>query len=94
MLRNAAAVLAILLVFGCSGHSASAFAGGGSYGGSGGGDGFRRNHFGAGFGGAAGDGHGGYVNRANGLRGGSSGYGPRDMWGHWGAYYGPMIPKI
>ena len=20
-----------------------------------------------------------------------SGYGSRDMWGHWGAYYGPMI---
>jgi hypothetical protein len=21
-----------------------------------------------------------------------SGYGGRDVWGHWGAYYGPMIP--
>ena len=21
-----------------------------------------------------------------------SGDGSRDMWGHWGAYYGPMIP--
>jgi hypothetical protein len=21
-----------------------------------------------------------------------SGYGNRDLWGHWGAYYGPMIP--
>jgi hypothetical protein len=21
-----------------------------------------------------------------------SGYGSRDMWGRWGAYYGPMIP--
>ena len=20
------------------------------------------------------------------------GYGSRDVWGHWGAYYGPMIP--
>src|ERR1700692_4245134 len=20
------------------------------------------------------------------------GYGNRDVWGHWGAYYGPMIP--
>jgi hypothetical protein len=19
---------------------------------------------------------------------------PRDVWGHWGAYYGPMIPPI
>jgi hypothetical protein len=26
----------------------------------------------------------------NGLRG----YGNRDVWGHWGAYYGPMIPAI
>jgi hypothetical protein len=22
-----------------------------------------------------------------------SGYGSRDVWGHWGAYYGPMIPS-
>jgi hypothetical protein len=22
----------------------------------------------------------------------NSGYGNRDVWGHWGAYYGPMIP--
>jgi hypothetical protein len=21
------------------------------------------------------------------------GYGNRDVWGHWGAYYGPMIPS-
>jgi hypothetical protein len=21
-----------------------------------------------------------------------SGYGNHDVWGHWGAYYGPMIP--
>ena len=21
-----------------------------------------------------------------------SGYASRDVWGHWGAYYGPMIP--
>ena len=21
-----------------------------------------------------------------------SGFGNRDVWGHWGAYYGPMIP--
>jgi hypothetical protein len=25
------------------------------------------------------------------LRGGFRGYGGRDAWGHWGAYYGPMI---
>jgi hypothetical protein len=22
------------------------------------------------------------------------GHGNRDVWGHWGAYYGPMIPAI
>ena len=22
-----------------------------------------------------------------------SGYGNRDVWGHWGTYYGPMIPS-
>jgi len=24
-------------------------------------------------------------------RGGFRGYGGRDVWGHWGAYYGPKI---
>jgi hypothetical protein len=28
------------------------------------------------------------------LRGGFLGYAGRDVWGHWGAYYGPMIPTI
>ena len=23
-----------------------------------------------------------------------SGYGSRDVWGHWGNYYGPMIPSV
>ena len=41
----------------------------------GGGDGFRGNHFGD----------------TSGLNGGSRGYGARDVWGHWGAYYRPMI---
>jgi hypothetical protein len=22
------------------------------------------------------------------------GYGGRDVWGHWGTYYGPMIPSV
>jgi hypothetical protein len=26
------------------------------------------------------------------LHSGFRGYGGRDVWGHWGAYYGPMIP--
>lgn len=59
----------------------------------GGGDGFRGNHFG-GFGVTPSDGYGGYGSRASGLRGGFRGYGGRDVWGHWGAYYGLMIPNI
>jgi hypothetical protein len=35
----------------------------------------------------------GYGNRASSLHG-SSGYGTRDVWGHWGTYYGPMVPVI
>ena len=83
MSRNAIVVLAIVLAIGSSGLSTSAFARGG--------DGFRGNHFGGGFG-AVSDRYGGYGNRASGLRGGLRRYGGRDVWGHWGAYYGPMIP--
>jgi hypothetical protein len=32
-------------------------------------------------------GHPCYSNRPSGL----GRYGDRDVWGHWGAYYGPMI---
>ena len=32
-----------------------------------------------------------YGNRAGGLRGDVCGYGDRDVWGHWGSYYGPMV---
>jgi hypothetical protein len=54
----------------------------------GGDDGFRGNHL------SSGDSYGGYGNRGSGLRDGFRGYGGRDVWGHWGAYYGPMIPTI
>lgn len=91
MLRNVIVVLAIVFVFGSSGLSTSAFAGGG-YGV--GGDGFRGNHFGGGFDRTPGDGHSGYANRHGGLRGGFRGYVGRDVWGHWGSYYGPMISSI
>jgi hypothetical protein len=60
----------------------------------GGGGGFRGNHFSCGFGGTAGDGYSSYGDRGSGLRGGYRGYGGRDVWGHWGAYYGPMVPTI
>jgi hypothetical protein len=92
MLRKAIVVLAIVLVLGISGPFTSAFARGGDAGGRGG-DGFRDNHFG-GFGATPGVGYSGYGNRASGWRGGFRGYGGHDVWGHWGAYYGPMIPTI
>ena len=92
MLRSAIVVLATVLVLGSSGLSTSAFARRGGYGGGGGGDGFRGNHFGGGFGDAPGYGYGGYHNRASELRGVFRRYGGRDVWGHWGTYYGPMIP--
>jgi hypothetical protein len=50
----------------------------------GGGDSFRRNHFRAGFDGTRREGHGEH----------RAGYGGNDVWGHRGAYYGPMIPTI
>jgi hypothetical protein len=73
------AIIALAIVLALG---SSAFASGGGYSG----EGFRGSHFGGGFGGTPGN-HGGYDNRA-------SRYGSRDMWGHWGAYYGPMIPTI
>jgi hypothetical protein len=88
MLRKAITFLAIVLVLGSSGLSTSAFARGGGHGGSAS-DGLRDT-----FGGNPGDGFGGYGHRASGLRGGFRGNGSRDVWGHWGAYYGPMVPMI
>ena len=32
-----------------------------------------------------------YGNPASGLRGELGGYWDRDVWGHWGGYYGPMV---
>jgi hypothetical protein len=32
-----------------------------------------------------------YPNRTGDLRGEYCGYGERDLWGHWGGYYGPMV---
>jgi hypothetical protein len=96
MSRNATSVLAILLVLGSSGLSASAHASGG-YGSGRGGDGFRDNHLSGGLPGfrkLSSNGDLGHANRANGSGGGFRGYGGRDVWGHWDAYYGPMVPTI
>ena len=86
MLRNAPIVFALLLVLGSSGLSASAFARDGGYGAGRAGVDVRGNSFGGCVRGVCGDG------RASGLHGEFPGYHGRDVWGHWGAYYGPMIP--
>jgi hypothetical protein len=93
MLRSATLVLAILLALGSFDLSASAFARDGGYRAGGVGVGVRGNSFGV-LGGISGDAYDDYDNRASGLRGEFRGYGSRDVWGHWGAYYGPMIPVI
>ena len=92
MSRTATVVIAVLLVLGSSGISRNAFARGDGHGG--GGDHFRDNHFSSGFRDTSHDRYGGYGNRTGGLNGGLRGPGGRDMWGHWGAYYGPMLPTF
>jgi hypothetical protein len=94
MLRSAKIVLAILLALGSFGLSADAFARSGDYRAGGAGIGVRGDNFGGGSGGTAGHGYDGYGNRASGLRGEFRSDRGRDLWGHWGAYYGPMIPMI
>ena len=94
MLGRAIAVVATVLVLGSLGLSTSALARGGGHGGTGGGGGFHANHFRGGFGGIRADSFGGYSNRTGGSHSGLRGHGNRDVWGHWGAYYGPMIPAI
>jgi hypothetical protein len=91
MLRSAAIVLAILLALGSFGFSASAFARDGGYRTGGAGVGVRSDNFGGGLGGTAGyDDTGNHTSGLGELRGCRG----RDVWGHWGAYYGPMIPMI
>jgi hypothetical protein len=85
MLRSATIVLAILLALGSFGFSADAFARDGGYRAGGPGVGVRGDKLAGGL---------DYGNRANGLCGEFRGCRNRDVWGHWGAYYGPMIPMI
>src|SRR5437899_1246693 len=89
MSRKTVVVVAMTLVLGGSALSSSAFARGG-YGSGREAGGFRGDHFS----GAFRDGHavgGRYAGRVSGLPGGFRRYQHRDVWGHWGAYYGPMI---
>jgi len=91
MLRATMVVLVTALVFGGSALSSrSAFARGRGDGGSAAGGGLRGGHSAGAFGGGRtiGESYRGYGGRVSGLRGGLH---ARDMWGHWGPYYGPMI---
>ena len=82
-------VVAIALAIGGSALSTSAFARGG--GGHGVGGGFGGSRFGESFvvGRMAGGGYDLYGNRVSDFHGG---FDRGDVWGHWGRYYGPMIP--
>jgi len=88
MLCKAMLFLAIVIVVADFGLSTSALARSGGHGGGGRGDSFRITHFAGGS---------GAVREGDGIAGshsGLTGYGNRDVWGHWGTYYGPMIPAI
>jgi len=86
MLRQTIAVLAIALAFGSPDLPTSAFArGGGDVRNVAGSPSFRSDPSAGGFGDhRPGNGPANYGGRFR-------GYGDRDVWGHWGAYYGPMI---
>jgi hypothetical protein len=93
MLNKTMVVLAITLVLAGSALSSSASAGDDGYGGGLGRGGLRGNHF-------AGalkrdrtisDGRGSYGDRVGDMRGGLQRDRRGDVWGHWGAYYGPMV---
>jgi hypothetical protein len=81
MIRRTIVVVAMARVPGSSALSASALArrGGGG----------RMEGYGCGP--IAGDGDCGYGGHISGSRDGFPGRGQRDMWGHWGACYGPMF---
>jgi hypothetical protein len=93
MLRTIMVVIAIVLL-GSSGLSTGAFARSGGHGGGGRGDSLRGNHLRGASGGIRADSFDVYGNRAGGSDNGLLGHEKRDAWGHWGAYYGPMIPAI
>jgi hypothetical protein len=94
MLRKAMVVLAIVLVLGSYGFSTNALARGGGHSGGGTGDSFRGNHFRGAIGGISGGGFGDYGSRTGGLHSGLRDHESGDVWGHWGSYYGPMIPAL
>lgn len=94
MLRKATIVVGIGIALGSCGLSAGASARSGRHDGHGGSDSFRGSRFHAGFAGIHGDSVGRYADDARSVNGQLRGYGSRDVWSHWGSYYGPMIPTI
>ena len=94
MLRNTTAILAILVVLGSSGPSSSALASGSADGGGSRGDVFRSDDFIRVFRNIPRDDYHGHGNRADSMGDRFRRYGNSDVWGHWGGYYGPMIPSV
>ena len=89
MFRNIAPALAIVLVFESAALSSNAFAH--PIGSGGGAAGFRGDHFARTIGSVGrNEGEGAYSGFRD-PRGTFRAYEPRDVWGHWGSYYGPMI---
>ena len=86
MFRKVIVVLATVLVLGSSALSTSAFALSGGHG-----ESARRDSFRGSFAGIPRDSVKG--NGTDGLLHGLRGNGNRDVWGHWGTYYGPMISR-
>jgi hypothetical protein len=91
MLRKSVTILAIAILLESSGLSTAALARSkdtrsalGA---------FNAEHYalGVGTGSAAVGGHDRRGARVEGLRGPLRAYGHRDVWGHWGSYYGPMV---
>jgi hypothetical protein len=93
MSRSATLVLAILLALGSFGLFPSAFAHDSGHRAGGAAAGVRGDNFGGGLSGSPGDGYDDVGNRTSGL-GELRGCRGRDVWGHWGAYYGPMVPMV
>jgi hypothetical protein len=95
MLPKTMAILALTTVLFGSALPSSAFAHGVRCGGDNGlrGDTSRRNHISSTFGDwrLLGEGYSDNAGCVGGLRSKVYGYRGRDVWGHWGAYYGPMI---
>jgi hypothetical protein len=91
MLRNGTVILAVLLVLGTPG---SAVARGGYSGGSAG-DGFRDDHSRPlRLTDISGKDSRRHANRASSSGGRFRAHGAGDVWRHWRAYYGPMMPTI